>query len=65
MTSLNDLQRRHATLRVTTLASLGTALLGTLNMALAQPSQMPVTPEWRDTAQRVAQAGVQIGRAHV
>ena len=58
MTSLNDLQRRRATLRVTTLASLGTALLGTLNLALAQPSQMPVTPEWRDTAQRVAQAGV-------
>ena len=58
MTSLNDLQRRHATLRVTSLASLGTALLGTLNMALAQPSQMPVTPEWRDTAQRVAQTGV-------
>jgi hypothetical protein len=26
--------------------------------ASAQPSRMPITPEWRDTAQRVAQAGV-------
>ena len=27
-------------------------------LAPAQPSRLPVTPEWRDTAQRVAQAGV-------
>ncbi len=26
--------------------------------ALAQPDRLPVTPEWRETAQRVAQAGV-------
>jgi hypothetical protein len=26
--------------------------------SLAQPSRMPVSPEWRDTAQRVAQTGV-------
>jgi LysM repeat protein len=26
--------------------------------ALAQPSRLPITPEWRATAQRVAQAGV-------
>jgi LysM repeat protein len=33
----------------------GAALLGT---AQAQTSRLPVNPEWRDTAQRVAQAGV-------
>jgi LysM repeat protein len=27
-------------------------------LAPAQPSRLPVTPEWRETAQRVAQAGV-------
>jgi LysM domain len=34
------------------------ALCGMAGSALAQPSRMPVTPEWRDTANRVAQAGV-------
>ncbi len=34
------------------------AALGFFGTAVAQPSRMPVTPEWRDTAQRVAQAGV-------
>lgn len=34
------------------------ALAGLVGPALAQPSRMPITPEWRDTAQRVAQAGV-------
>ncbi len=39
----------------------GAAILftaGLVGAALAQPSRMPITPEWRDTAQRVAQAGV-------
>jgi len=31
---------------------------GLSGQALAQPSRMPVTPEWRETAQRVAEAGV-------
>ncbi|MDP2006122.1 MAG: LysM domain-containing protein [Rubrivivax sp.] len=34
------------------------AALGLCGVALAQPSRMPITPEWRDTAQRVAEAGV-------
>ena len=34
------------------------ALCGVTTSALAQPSRMPVTPQWRDTANRVAQAGV-------
>jgi LysM domain len=34
------------------------AVLGLCGAALAQPSHMPITPEWRETAQRVAQAGV-------
>jgi len=36
----------------------GVALAATLGSAAAQPSKMPVTPEWRATAQKVAQAGV-------
>ena len=28
------------------------------NSAMAQTSHLPITPEWRDTANRVAQAGV-------
>ena len=55
---MNDLHRRRATLRVATLVTVGTALLSALSTVLAQPSKMPVTPEWRETAQRVAQAGV-------
>jgi len=34
------------------------ALWGSLGDAQAQTSRLPVTPEWRDTANRVAQAGV-------
>ena len=34
------------------------ALAAMLGPAAAQPSKMPITPEWRSTAQRVAQAGV-------
>lgn len=34
------------------------ALAAASGSALAQTSRLPVTPEWRDTAQRVAQAGV-------
>ena len=36
----------------------GVALAAALGSAAAQPSKMPVTPEWRATAQKVAQAGV-------
>jgi len=42
----------------TTLAAVWMGLSGLAGPAVAQPSSMPVTPEWRDTAQRVAQAGV-------
>jgi len=34
------------------------AAFGLCGVALAQPSRMPITPEWRETAQRVAEAGV-------
>jgi LysM repeat protein len=43
------------------LALAGVGLLGVSGLAgpaLAQSSRLPVTPEWRETAQRVAQAGV-------
>jgi hypothetical protein len=56
--SFNDLQRRRAVLRMAALAGAGTGLLGTAPAVLAQTSRLPVTQEWRDTAQRVAQAGV-------
>ena len=46
----------HASALVSALA--GLALFGALGSAWAQPSRMPVYPQWRDTAQRVAQAGV-------
>jgi len=36
----------------------GLALSAMASVALAQPSRLPITPEWRDTANRVAQAGV-------
>jgi LysM repeat protein len=39
-------------------ACVGLAVLSVSSSALAQPEQMPVAPQWRDTAQRVAQAGV-------
>ncbi len=54
--STNDLQRRQALMRLATLATAGTGLIGT--GALAQTSRLPVTPEWRETAKRVAEAGV-------
>ncbi len=36
----------------------GLALAGTSATAWAQPSQMPIYPQWRETAERVAQTGV-------
>ncbi len=54
--SLNDLQRRRTLMRLATLAAVGAGFWG--GAVQAQPSRMPVTPEWRETAQRVAQAGV-------
>ena len=59
--SMNDLQRRRSLLRMALMAAASAGLwsgLGVPGSAIAQPSRMPVTPEWRDTAQRVAQAGV-------
>jgi hypothetical protein len=56
--SFNELQRRRALLRFGALTGAGASLLTVLPQALAQTSRLPVTPEWRDTAQRVAQAGV-------
>ena len=59
--SMNDLQRRRSLLRLASMAAASAGLwagLGAPGSAIAQPSRMPVTPEWRDTAQRVAQAGV-------
>ena len=58
MMSFNELQRRRALLRFCALTGAGASLLTMLPQALAQTSRLPVTPEWRDTAQRVAQAGV-------
>ena len=52
MTHPSPLPRR----RLLLLAS-GTALAAT-GVAQAQSSRLPVLPEWRDTAQRVASAGV-------
>jgi len=40
------------------LATACLGLAGFTGSAMAQPGKMPVAPEWRDTAQRVAQAGV-------
>ena len=59
--SMNDLQRRRSLLQLATLAATGAGLcagLGSPANALAQTSSLPITPEWRNTAQRVAQAGV-------
>jgi hypothetical protein len=55
---MNNLHRRHAVLRLASLAAAGTGLVTSLGSAQAQPSQMPITPEWRNTARQVAQAGV-------
>ena len=56
--SFNELQRRRALLRCCALTGAGLGLLTGLPSVLAQTSRLPVTPEWRDTAQRVAQSGV-------
>jgi hypothetical protein len=56
--SMNQLQRRGAWHQPALLAVAAAALWGSLGSALAQTSRLPVTPEWRDTANRVAQAGV-------
>jgi LysM domain len=56
--STTPLQRRQALLQLVTWAGVGTGLTGVAGSALAQPSRMPVAPQWRDTAQRVAQQGV-------
>ena len=56
--SFNELHRRRSLLRIAALAGAGTGLLGAAPALLAQTSRLPVTQEWRDTAQRVAQAGV-------
>ncbi len=58
MMSFNELQRRRALLRCCALTGAGVGLLTALPPVLAQTSRLPVTPEWRDTAQRVAQSGV-------
>ena len=53
------LRRTEKGSKVALLATLAAAaLVGALGSAWAQPSRMPVYPQWRDTAQRVAQAGV-------
>ena len=59
--SMKDLQRRRSLLQLTTVGATGAALcaiLGSPATALAQTSSLPIAPEWRSTAQRVAQAGV-------
>ena len=56
--SMNDLQRRRTVLHWALLATAGTGLMASLGSAFAQPSRLPITPEWRETAQRVAQGGV-------
>jgi LysM repeat protein len=52
--------RNRRSTKTFTLAALSSLLLGlaAAQPALAQASRLPVLPEWRDTAQRVAQAGV-------
>ncbi len=56
--SMNDLQRhsRRQNRMLLTWAAVTAALVA--GSATAQTSRLPITPEWRDTAQRVAQAGV-------
>ena len=56
--SMNDLQRRRTALRWASLAAAGAGLTLSLGTTFAQTSRLPITPEWRETAQRVAQAGV-------
>ncbi len=58
MMSLSEHCRRPAARLALALASASTAAFGLAGGALAQTSSLPITPEWRDTANRVAQAGV-------
>ena len=53
-----ELQRRRAMLHLAGLATAGGALSTGMVGAFAQAAKLPVTPEWRATAQRVAEAGV-------
>lgn len=53
-----DLRGPSAVRLAATLTAVWLGLAGLNGSAVAQPSRMPVAPEWRDTAQRVAQAGV-------
>ena len=56
--SMNVSLPRRTLVRLAVLATTGTGVVGLAGSALAQPSRMPITQEWRDTAQRVAEAGV-------
>ena len=56
--SLSERCRCPAARAALALAAACTAAFGFAGSALAQTSALPVKPEWRDTANRVAQAGV-------
>ncbi len=55
---MNPLQRRQALARLSLGVAAGAGALAAPALAWAQTSSLPVLPQWRDTAQRVAQAGV-------
>jgi LysM repeat protein len=48
----------HVWLKPALLTTAAAVVWGSLGVAQAQTSRLPITPEWRDTASRVAQAGV-------
>ena len=54
--SASPRRQRHLNAMATLLGACG--MLSLASVASAQTSRLPVTPEWRDTAARVAQAGV-------
>jgi len=56
--SLSERCRHPAAQVALALAAAGLSAFGLATSALAQGSGLPVTPEWRNTANRVAQAGV-------
>ncbi len=57
--SLSERRRRRAAPAALLLATLGlVGSLGAAGAAFAQTSKLPITPEWRETARQVAQAGV-------